>query len=313
MKKINYLQILKDAWKITWKNRYLWWFGLFILLSSGGSTSSKSFEEKDFHQLSDFIAAHQQIILAVGAVLLIAWIVIVILSIISKGAIIKSIQKNTEGKENNFRDGFREGKKYFWKLILIWLLAFVFSLAAAFVFIVPAVLLFINDLVIFGSIMVFVAVVVLVPVFFLICFSAKFGSFYVVMADLRVWDSLEKGYDLILNNVGKSIIMALLLFVVNIIPLILFLTLLVFLAIPFLMLGGLLYLFLKTIGIILVGCLAGVVFVILLLIVGSVLQVFLQTTWVLFFKEIAKSEEREEIKEVAEDDIKETEATSVLA
>ena len=36
MSKINYLQIIKDAWKITWKNRYLWWFGFFVTLGGGG-------------------------------------------------------------------------------------------------------------------------------------------------------------------------------------------------------------------------------------------------------------------------------------
>ena len=32
-----YRNILKQAWKITWRNKYLWWLGIFAaLLGNGG-------------------------------------------------------------------------------------------------------------------------------------------------------------------------------------------------------------------------------------------------------------------------------------
>ena len=122
MKKINYLQILKSAWKVTWKNKYLWWFGLFILFSSGGTFFSGKFEEGDFQQASDFFASHQQIVLAVGGTCLLVWIAFIILGIISKGSLIKSIQKQilrkVFGMEKNIFG--RYFLSVFWQRYSLW-------------------------------------------------------------------------------------------------------------------------------------------------------------------------------------------------
>jgi len=316
MKKINYIQILKEAWKTTWKNRYLWWFGFFILLSGGNGffSTRDSHEEKSYQQIADYISLHPQVVIFVGILIFLICLALLAVSIIGRGALIKSVQKNLEGKQSNFKAGFKDGKKYFWKLILIGLLTMIFAMAVMFIFIIPIVFLFTGKSFILGGVMTFLAIVVLIPALFLISFSQKFGSLYAVMADLSIWDSLEKGYYLVLKNVWASILMTLVLLLVSIIPCILFLTVLIFLAIPFLIIGGLLFLLFKTAGVIFTACLAGLVFLSVILLGGSILQVFLQTAWILFFKEIAKIEEKEEVAvEIEEKKIKTAEITSIPA
>lgn len=314
MKKINYTQILKDAWEVTWKNRYLWWFGLLIFLSGGGGmfSSSDSHKKEDYQQIMDFIQAHQQIIIIIGCVVFLIWLAFLILSFIGRGALIKSIQKNLEAKTSNFKSGFQDGKKYFWKVLSIGMLAALFVIAAMLIFIVPISLLFANEAFILGGIMILVAITVLIPVIFLISFSQTYGLLYAVMTNLGIWDSLEKGYELIIKNVGPSILMALIILAINIVIGILSFIAMILLAIPFAILGVLFFLLFKMAGAIFIGCLAIVAFIIFILLVGSVTKVFFQTIWILFFKEIAKAEEKEVVAEVEkEKEIKAAEITSV--
>ncbi len=63
MIKINYLNIIKTAAAITWKSKYLWWFGFFILLSStSGSFFQYSPREKvvDKEKLFAFMTAYRE-------------------------------------------------------------------------------------------------------------------------------------------------------------------------------------------------------------------------------------------------------------
>jgi len=313
MKNINYIQILKDALKITWKNRYLWWFGFFIILSSCGGffSTGDSKEEKDYQQVIDFVSAHFQFVATAFVIIFLIWLALLLVGVISRGALIKSLQKNIEGKMSNFKKGFQDGKKYFWKIILIGILCMIFAMAAMFVFIIPITFLFSSKYFILGGISVFVAIVFLVPVLFFVYFTQIFGSLYAVLADLSVWDSLEKGYRLILKNVWVSILMSLLLILINIIPAILFLIVLIFLAIPFLILGGLLFLIFNTAGAIIVACIAGIIFILLALFLGSIMKVFSQAVWVLFFNEIAKVEKEEIV--IEKEEIKAAEITGVPA
>lgn len=272
---------------------------------------SDSKEEKEYQQIIDFASTHFQFVVAAFVIIFLIWLVLLLIGIISRGALIKSIQKNIKGVKSNFKSGFQDGKKYFWKIMLIGILCMIFTTAAMFVFIIPITILFSSKSFILGGISVFVAIIVLVPLLFLIYFAQIFGSLYAVLADLSVWDSLEKGYRLISKNVWASILISLLLLLANIIFGILFLTVLIFLAIPFLILGSLLFLIFSTAGAIVAACMAGVVFALLALFLGSIMKVFSQAVWVLFFNEIAKVEKEEIV--VEKEEIKAAEITGVPA
>lgn len=312
---MDYIQIFKNAWNITWKNRYLWWFGFLVVISGGSGTLSfgDSYEEKDYQQFVDFISLHHQLFVIGTIAAVVIFFIFVALGFIGRGALIKSIQKNLEGKKSNFKAGFKDGKKYFWKVFLIAILTMIFSMASVLIFAAPIIFLFIDKSLIFGSILIFLAFLFLIPILFIIYFTQIFGSMYAVLGDLSVWDSLEKGYYLILKNVKSSIVLMLLLLLVNIILCILFLIVFIFLAIPFLILGGLLYLVFNTAGAIFTACFAGLAFFLLILLISSILKVFMQAILVLFFNEIAKPKEKEVVEEIETEKVEAGEVTSVPA
>lgn len=272
-----------------------------------------SHEEKNYEQIVDYASSHQQLVVMIGVLIFLIWLGFLVVGFIGRGSLIKSVQKKLDGQESNFKTGIQDGKKYFWKIVSIGLLTAIFTMAAMFIFIIPIIFLFNSKSLVLGSIVFFTGVIVLIPVLFLISFSQTFGFLYAVMAELSVWDSLEKGYYLVLKNIRVSILMALLLLLINIVFAILFLTAVIFLVIPFLIIGSLLFLIFKMTGVVFVACLAGIIFLILALLTGSILKVFVQTIWVLFFKEIAKTEEKEIISVEKGEEIKNAEITSVPA
>lgn len=128
-KKIEYIQILKDAWKIIWNNKYLWWFGFFIALGGGGGfnfqlpiNNNGSWEKKteaSKEEILGFINNYFEWIAAGLVILAVIMIILLVLRIISQAAIIKSVDGIKRGEKSGFSIGFKKGRKYFWKLLMI--------------------------------------------------------------------------------------------------------------------------------------------------------------------------------------------------
>jgi hypothetical protein len=299
MKKIKYFEILKDAWQVTWKNRYLWWFG-FLTIFSGGGTIYFNFgekNEKEFQKVVEFFSIHPNAAIAILVMAVAFCLLFLILGIIAEGALIKSVQKTLGGEKYNFKAGLKEGRKYFWKLFLIRLVAGFFIFAVAFLFAVPITFIFINKFYLLGILAAVLGLLILIPVLFLACFTKKFGYFYAVMFDLSLGESLENGYKLILNNIWNSLLVAVIFVVIKILVFSLILLALLLLVVPVLIIGGIFFLILKMTGVILVAILVGLVLAVFFFAVGSVFKVFTETAWILFFKEIAKTEEKEIVAE----------------
>jgi len=114
--KINYLEIIKRALNITFKNKFLWIFGIFIALTSGGSGGGnfggnfgggnteeyfKGWKEKlgigsgeEIVQIvKNFLESHWIIIVSIGIILFLFAITLNVFAIISRGAIINGINK----------------------------------------------------------------------------------------------------------------------------------------------------------------------------------------------------------------------------
>src|SRR5665647_3178857 len=96
---INYGSLIKEAWQITWQNKYLWWFGLLVSLSGGGSFNfnfpssgnregesvfRNSFESK----ISEWFSLYREWIVLVVILVFLLMIVFLILNVWGRGALI---------------------------------------------------------------------------------------------------------------------------------------------------------------------------------------------------------------------------------
>jgi len=295
---INYLEIIKKAAGITWRNRYLWWFGFFILISStSGSFFQYSPREKvvDKEKLFAFTTAHREWIIFAVLAALAVWVALLVLGIIGKGALIKSINSLVEKKESNFKSGWKDGRKYFWKIFFIGILASIFVLATLVVFVIPIGFLFYNEAYLLGGLLSFLALVIFIPVVFLASFIRIYGYFYAILSGLAVGEALENAYALLKKNIVPSIIISLVFLAIATIATLAVFLLIIPVLIIFFVIGTLLFFLAKQIGIIITIILGSLFILAVLIFGGSVYQVFTHAILVLFFREIATPKIPEEI------------------
>ena len=305
-KKIEYIQILKDAWQIVWENKYFWWFGFFIVLGGGsgfnfqlpmdeGGWNEKTETGKE--EISSFLNNYFEWIIA-GLVIIVAIaIILMILRIISQAAIIKSTDDIQKGRVSSFSIGFKKGRKYFWKLFGINLIFGFLFLGLIIVLFLPVAFLFYEKSYIAAVLLAILALFILIPLAVLFAFLKKYAYFYLVLTKLSVRRSIESAYQVFCKNILASLIMALLLLAIGIMAGIAVFILILFLVVVFLFAGLMFYLAFAKLGIFIIAALGALAFILIIFLFSSVREAFFQTAWLLFFKEIAaiKIEEADKV------------------
>ena len=303
MPNIDYIKILKDAWRITWKNRFLWWFGIFLTLGGGFSGNMNyTADEKNQHlsrQASAFISQHLALIVIGAVICAVIFLVLMIIGIIARAGVIRSLNHLSKDEETGFRSGMREGKKYFWKLLTIYLLLGIFIIISLIVLVTPIIFLFSTGSWILGILLAIIAILIIIPLFILVSYLKTYGEIYIVAGDMpSCWPAIERSYELLRKNLLASIIMGLFFIPIGIV---LTMGMLIIIA-PLAALAFLSFMFLGGFGIV-IGSLFAIVIFLIILAIQSVFQIFHQAAWLLFFREIATPKEEEKILEVLEEEV----------
>jgi hypothetical protein len=305
MPTINYIQILKDAWQLTWKNKFLWWFGLLIAIANPGGLNfntgggNKKIDDTTIQKASDFMAQNMHWIIAGAIALIILIIILMIVSIIARAGLIKSINSISKNKPTGFRTGIKEGKKYLGRLFRLGLTIFFLIFASVIVLAVPVVFVFINKAIITGVFLSILAFIILIPVIVLCSFLKAYGDIYVVLGELSAWNALEKAYELFRKNILASIIMWLLFIPIGFALMLAIIMIIVPLAIIFLAAGFGLHFLAGTTGAIITACVGVICFLAIVLSIRSIYETFIQSAWYLFFLEIATPKVEEKVEEAA--------------
>ena len=294
MSEIKYLQIIKDAWKITWKNRYLWWFGFFVTLGGGGginyffnSGEEKKLDPAQNEKILEFFSQNMHWIVTFAIIAFLMLILFSILSIISKGALIASIEKNSKGQLANFKSGWKDGKKNFWKIFIIDFSLGLFIFFTLLILITPVAILFFNKNYIIGGILAFLAILIFIPIAILSSYLKTYSYFYSILGKLTFWQAIENAYNLFVKNIWASILLSLIFIPLGIILMLVILAIVPFLFLIFSILGAIGYFTLGKITAIVIGIIGVAIFFLYAIFVKSIYEVFSQTIWILFFHEIA--------------------------
>jgi len=141
-----YRDILGQAWKNTWRNKYLWFFGLFAaLLGNGGEiglifrglnadtgngflfrfkefVSTGIFSKEIFANIAYLATEAPFSLFMVMAVLFIFLLLVLFmlwLIMVSQGALIHNAVRISTGKKHDFKDGLEMGIKKFWPVFFL--------------------------------------------------------------------------------------------------------------------------------------------------------------------------------------------------
>ena len=301
---INYLSILKKAFVLTWKNRYLWWYGFFITLSGFGSFNYFFNGDRNKHPglihqrlFGNLVSSNTHWLIMGAIIILFLYVIFLVVGIIARGALIASLNKHLKNKENTFRAGFKQGRHFFGRIFLIALLLDLFALAAIIVLTAPVAFLFFSQAYLIGFFMGILAVIILIPILILAYYLKTYAYLYAILGDLRFWPAIERAYLLLQENIPTSLIMGL-----AFIPLGLALAIAIIMtAIPifiiFLGMGLVLYLLLGQTGLIAAAILGIICFFVTLCLIRAAYEVFAQAAWLIFFRQIASPKAKEPITE----------------
>lgn len=304
---MDYFGIIRRAFQITIRYRFLWVFGFVIALASGGggfrSFSYSSDFGQSFANLGRFATAYLAVLILIGLILFLLWLVIWILSLISQAGLVSSVSKIEGGQETSLGDGFSIGAHYFWRVlglsITLGLIIFLLVLLIL-VPIVVAVVIFASQSEAVGAGLAVPGIFCLVLslmliIFLLVLFSAFLGVIfiyalrYIVLKDERVFASIGAAWRLVRANLGPTLVMFLLLLLISAgVGIVLAIPALV-IGLPafFAFLGGVT---LKNAYLIVLGGLGFLFLVLVLSVLRGIYEAFHSTAWTLTYLELTKSE-----------------------
>lgn len=307
----SYRHLLKQAWQITWKHKYLWFFGLFAALTAAGGSWEYNLINQGLNQniidgsylqlekmisifdlVMNFFKSLFNLILSDiwGALNALTLIIIsgififfaIWLGISSQGALINYLKKVLKGKkitkDFSYREHITVGHKNFWPILAMNILI-KFLISFSFLIIsLPLLLLALNDFDLLATIYI-ILFVIFVPLATSFALMMKYAISYQIFEEGGFMKSISKAYKLFRKNWLISIEMAVILFIISFIAGLIFIFALSILLIPFLITGiAINYLWLTWL-ITFLGVVLTIVF-------GAILSTFQITAWTNLFFEL---------------------------
>lgn len=226
---MNYGDLIKDAFGITLRNRFLWFFGFFV----GGTGANfagnvplraGNFNSEDFQssgaglsamQLGQGIFGNVALIVGIVIVVLIIALFFVFMAIVSQGALADSVASIDRGEGRRFGATFRSGMANFWRVLGYYVVFFLVTLGLLVVIGVPVALLIggtfaatesVGAQVAVAVVVGLLAILTLIVVFILLSIVGQYALREIVVGRMRVLSSVGSGYSLFRRNIGRSLL-----------------------------------------------------------------------------------------------------------
>ena len=308
--------ILKKAFFISWKYKFLWFFGFFAMFLAQENIfdsliiNFKIFREKEFSfkAISLFFEGflfqiHQNLslkgeflpvlkftlFLILFLVSLFVVFALVWLSISSQIGIIRSTYLEEKGKKISFRDTFSYGVKLFWRILAINLFVLVLYYVIFALLALPILYLsFLEKKLIFNLILGLIFFLLFIPLTIIIYFIGRYASILAITKNYNFLQSLSLGWEIFAKNWIVSIEMALFLFLISFLGGIIYLITLFLLSIPFFLLFLIMFFINSPLGGAIV-IISGLALAFLVLVAfGIFLTIFQHSSWTLFLLKITE-------------------------
>ena len=295
---MDYFAIIKKAYQITLKHKFLWIFGIF----AGGAAGLKSFNfgystsglewQNHLSNLTNksggnFWEAYGTIILLICALISLLAIVVLILNIISQGALIGTVEKIAKNEKVDFHHGFATGTKNFWRVLGVSLIYLLMILASLVILFIPVAVTIVGKMYVLAVIWGILIFFLDLAFWILIGLICPFSFRVVILEKLGIWQSIRESLHFFRDNWQKVLVIYLLTFAIGIgfgIALIL----------AMLIVGGLLLAIgfgvwlASPLGTLVYGLLAGLTFAILVMVISGGYNSFYSAILTLTYLELIK-------------------------
>jgi hypothetical protein len=228
---VDYGELVKSAFWLSLRNRYLWFFGFFAggsfsnfggvpNVPTGGNTFDSDPGDSDFSsalalQPGQGIFDNVALLAALAVVGVLIALTFVFFSLVSQGALAESVAALDRGEARRFGSTFRAGVSNFWRVLGYYVLLFLISLGFLLAIGLPLVLLSVGTFVATESMGARIGVVVLaagvsvlllIAVFVPLFIIGQFALRGIVVGREGIAGSIGSGYRLFRRNLGRSLL-----------------------------------------------------------------------------------------------------------
>lgn len=312
---MDFGKVLGRAWEITWRWKMLWVLGFLAALGQGGGfpQPSYSFSGDEFDQftytpigpLDEIFAAMTAIIAVICIVIIIAIIIAIIIwviSVIARGGLIAAVQQIEDDGTTSFGRAWSVGAKKFWTLFGLGVLTTLPTLILVFFGVAVGIAYFVGvvggvteptDEVLGGSILLailcggflccgtFILGIVLEQI-------RIYGERAAVLEDVGWIDSFVRGWQVLKENLGATIILWLIFFAIGIVIFGITFVIGIAIAAPLL---GLFFVTEPGAWVFAPICFGGLLGVIVFALIRSIVTAFTSASWTLAFREMTMQAE----------------------
>ena len=302
---MNYGDLLSEAFRLTWRNRFLWFFGFFVggasfnVPSNFGGQQGAPFEAAPgpVRWISENLALFLTLVIALVVVIALVFIV---LAMLSHGALAESVAALHRGESRRFGLAWRAGTANFWRVLWLKGLIFLMALGLALLILLPVGLGVVAVLaatdstgvrVLFIVLLVLVGFLALIFVFLPFAIINQFALRELVVGRRRVLESIGSGFGLFRGNIGRSLLVWLL--QLGVMLGLGIATLVVVVILGAILLGPAIALFAaeQTTAAVVIGIVGGLLFLVPLFVISGALSAFNHTYWTLAYLRLTEHPE----------------------
>jgi hypothetical protein len=309
---VNYGALLRRSWALTWRHRFLWLLALFAGSTSYGGSGAggdlgrlgPSSDElgragpqvgRALAEPGRWIAENLGLVLVVGALVVLIVLALLVISFICQGALTRATIDLALNQPSGLRSAWREGRRLFWRFVRLVLLLFGLGLAVllmlAGVFGLGYLAFRASDgalgppLVIGGGLLGVVVVLLSIPLLIGVNIVVVLAQRAIVVEAVGARAALVSGYRLLRASPGSAFLSWLLSVGLGIGIGFAILFALLALALPFGLIGLILYFVAGSFstGLVVYGAVAVAIMLVALALLGAVSNAYIWTYWSLVY------------------------------
>jgi hypothetical protein len=241
---MDYMQLVKVSIVKAWRYRFLWFFGFFVTIADGFGGFHWLDERFDkierlhrFGRFDDlYIDFDPAFLIVLGLAIFSLWIIFWVMSVISEGSLIHGISRKELNLETNFSECWSAGLKNFLRLfgiILLITLLTLFVVMGSILFIIPAYILSVP----LGIILTLFALPLIAAMVIIAVSIEGWAIRYGVLNDEPWLTAIKKGWLLFKENIWKTVAIAFLSFLTQLVLWCFLVVGVIILVLPFIILG----------------------------------------------------------------------------
>lgn len=308
---MDYWKLVSDAFKITWRHKYLWLLGILAALTEGNSLSSFNYSLPSFrdkpdsgkpffesvqtavvkgvsNNISDGISFLNSPILWTVLILffLVLFLIIIFFSLSARAGMVKSVSEIEKGKESGFGKGLRQGISIFWRIFGLELVVVLMVLLALLITALPAIILAVLSQIALLILWIILLILPLIIFFIYLSLLEGYAVRILTVEGKGVFESLGLSHQFIKGNFKNVLVVWLIAIILGLAISLGYLLVLVLLLLPLLALGFLIYLVASWLGVVIYALFFGFILLIFLMFLRGVLSAFTSAYWTLSYLRI---------------------------